>query len=139
MNYYYDQFGNVTPNADPARATALVPPACPNGQQPNWTGSGWACIAFAAPSTPPASPARRPAYDWYRMFTLAEMTAIHTLANTDVNVQAFMHVLEMSIAAGCDVVSNDPALVAGMGYLQANPPSAPCLTAARAAQLLAMA
>lgn len=87
---------------------------------------------------PPAQAASCPAYDWYRKFTLAEMTAIHALANTDANAFAFMHILEMSIAAGTDVVSNDPALVAGLGYLQVTPASAPCLTAARAAQLISM-
>jgi hypothetical protein len=138
MTYYYDIYGNVTVKADPTRETDIAPPVCPNGEQPNWTGAGWACIVFAAPQAPSAPPARRAAYDWYRSFTLAELTAIHTLANTDANVFAFMHVLEMSIAAGTDVVSNDPVLVAAMGYLQITPASAPCLTAARAAQQLSM-
>jgi hypothetical protein len=87
---------------------------------------------------PPAQPASCPAYDWYRKFTLAEMTAIHALAATDSSVYAFMHVLEMSIAAGADVVSNDPVLIEAMAYLQVTPASAPCLTAARAAQQLSM-
>lgn len=138
MEYYYDHYGNLTANVDPNRATDIAPPICPNGEQPNWTGSGWACMVFSAPPTAPAPPARRPAYDWYRSFTLAEMTAIHALTATDANVYAFMHVLEMSIAAGSDVVSNDPVLIEAMGYLQVTPASAPCLTAARAKQQLLM-
>jgi len=71
MNYYYDHFGNLTTNIDPARATDIEPPTCPNGEHPNWTGSGWACMVFSAPQEAPAPPARRLAYDWYRSFTLA--------------------------------------------------------------------
>jgi len=66
------------------------------------------------------------------------MTAIHALAATDANVYAFMHVLEMSIAAGADVVANDSVLIEAMAYLQVTPASVPCLTAARAAQQLSM-
>lgn len=138
MIYYYDHYGNLTSNVDPTRATDIEPPICPNGEQPNWTGEGWACMVFSEPPATPAPPVRRPAYDWYRSFTMAEMTAIHALAATDADVYAFMHVLEMSIAAGSDVVSNDPVLIQAMDYLQVTPASAPCLTAARVAQLLSM-
>jgi hypothetical protein len=57
MTYYYDQYGNVTTNADPQRSTTIAPPVCPNGEQANWDGSGWACIVFTppAPSVVPIS------------------------------------------------------------------------------------
>jgi hypothetical protein len=62
MTYFYDIFGNVTTNADPQRSTTIVPLICPNGQQANWTGSGWACIVFNAPVSPVATP---PVYLWF--------------------------------------------------------------------------
>lgn len=138
MSYYYDACGRLTSIADPTRETDQAPPSCPSGEEPIWTGQGWACLVFAAPNSLPGQPARCDAYIWYRMFTLAERTAIHALANTDANVVAFMHVLEMCIAAGYEVVSNDPDLISAMNYLQINPASAPCLTAARATQLISM-
>lgn len=138
MSYYYDTYGRLTTIADPTRETDQAPPSCTTGEQPIWAGQGWACQTFVAPNPLPVQPARCNAYKWYRMFTLAERTAIHALANTDANVVAFMHVLEMCISAGYDVVSTDPDLIAAMNYLQTVPASAPCLTAARAAQLISM-
>ncbi len=138
MSYYYDNCGRPTTIVDPTRETDQAPPSCPSGEQPIWAGQGWACLVFTAPSALQGLPTRCNAYKWYRMFTEAERTAILQLANTDARVVAFMHVLEMCISAGYDVVSTDPDLIDAMNYLQTVPASTPCLTAARAAQLIAM-
>jgi hypothetical protein len=138
MIYYYDAYGNVTTTADPQRGTELVPPTCPNGEQPNWTGQGWACMLPSVPVLPGALPVgHMNAYDWYMLFTLPEMIAIHTLTTTDASVYTFMHVLEQTIAAGKDVISNSSMVLAGVAYLQTVPPASPVLSASRAAELLA--
>lgn len=92
-------------------------------------------IVIQIESSPPAG--RMKAYDWYRMFSMPEMLAIHDLTATDANVYAFMHVLEQTIAAQADVVANDPILQQALGYLQNVPAGAPVLTSARAVALLA--
>jgi len=86
---------------------------------------------------PPVQPASCSAYDWYMLFTLPEMIAIHTLTTTDASVYTFMHVLEQTIAAGKDVISNGSMMLAGIAYLQTVPPASPVLSASRAAELLA--
>ncbi len=138
MIYYYDTFGRQTTIADPQRETDQAPPSCPVGQQPIWTGQGWACLTFITPTTPTEPKVgRMNAYDWYMLFTLPEMIAIHTLTTTDASVYTFMHVLEQTIAAGKDVISDGNMVLAGIAYLQTVPPASPVLSASRAAELLA--
>ena len=55
MTYYYDSYGNYTPQVDPNRSTEPPPPVCESGQ-PNWTGSEWVCLSSTLPSNSPPWP-----------------------------------------------------------------------------------
>ena len=95
-------------------------------------------ILFELDPAPAAEqPKSIPAFDFYRRLSPQERIAIRTLAATDPIANDFLHTLDSAIASGIGVQANDPDLQAGMAYLQVHPSAAPCLTAARVAQILA--
>jgi hypothetical protein len=113
MNYYYDTYGNVTTTADPNRATQIAPPTCSSGQQPNWTGSGWACVVFSPPATSVASLGTQVTPLAFSNRFGTSLVALYTAAQTNAQLQIFKD--QMWGATFIDLAS--PVTIAGINQL----------------------
>ena len=104
------------------RFSQTPPPELTGSQVAHLVYGKWEVLESRPPAPPPPEPPPTPPKEWTglefkRLFTPEERVGMRVAAKSDPIIEDFLDLLDTTAVSGSRIVSNDPDLKNGLGYM----------------------